>query len=77
MQIIIANTFTRRKREFAMIDSYNDNKWDKFELSGRISDYLDYVGVPTKFFSNITLSEAPNTAGGAADDISAGDKSSR
>lgn len=60
-----------------MIDSYNDNKWDKFELSGRITDYLDYVGVPTKFFSNVTLSEASNTVGGAADGISAGDKSSR
>ena len=58
-----------------MIDSYNDNKWDKFELSGRISDYLDYVVVPNKFFSNITLSEAPDTIGGTADGVSAGDKS--
>ena len=58
-----------------MIDSYNDNKWDKFELSGRISDYLDYVGVPTKFLSNITLSEAPDTVGGTADGVAEGYKS--
>lgn len=60
-----------------MIDSYNDNKWNKFELSGRVSDYLDYVGVPTKFFSNITMSEAPNPAGGSADGIVVGDKAPR
>lgn len=57
-----------------MIDSYNDNKWNKFELSGRVSDYLDYVGVPTKFFSNITMSEASNPSGGSADGIAVGDK---
>lgn len=36
-----------------MIDNYNENKWDKFELSGKISDYLDYIGIPTKFFSGV------------------------
>ncbi len=36
-----------------MIDSYDENKWNKFELSGRVMDYLDYKGIPTKFFSNI------------------------
>lgn len=60
-----------------MIDNYNENKWDKFELSGRISDYLDYVGVPTKIFSNITASEASDPAGNGADGVSAGDRASR
>ncbi|MBD5145551.1 MAG: hypothetical protein HDT21_06560 [Ruminococcus sp.] len=59
-----------------MLDNYNENKWDKFELSGRISDYLDYVGVPTKIFSNITASEAPNPAGGGTDGVSTADKAS-
>ncbi|MBP1560971.1 MAG: hypothetical protein J6C96_07000 [Oscillospiraceae bacterium] len=36
-----------------MIDSYDESKWDKFELSGKISDYLEYMGIPTKYFSNI------------------------
>lgn len=36
-----------------MIDNYNENKWDKFELSGRVTDYLDYKGIPAKYFSNI------------------------
>lgn len=60
-----------------MIDSYNDNKWNKFELSGRISDYLDYVGIPTKFFSNITVPEISDPAGYGSDGVSAGDKASR
>ncbi len=34
-----------------MIDNYNENKWDKFELSGRVSDSLDYIGIPVKIFS--------------------------
>lgn len=36
-----------------MIDNYDENKWNKFELSGRVTDYLDYKGIPAKFFSNI------------------------
>lgn len=36
-----------------MTDSYNENKWNKFELSGRVADYLDYKGIPAKYFSNI------------------------
>lgn len=36
-----------------MIDNYDENKWNKFELSGRVTDYLDYRGIPTKYFSNI------------------------
>ncbi len=36
-----------------MIDNYNENKWDKFELTGKITDYLDYKGIPTKFFSDV------------------------
>lgn len=30
-----------------------DIKWDRFENSGRISDYLDYRGVNFKTFSNV------------------------
>lgn len=36
-----------------MIDNYNENKWDKFELTGRISDYLEYKGVATKIYSDV------------------------
>lgn len=36
-----------------MIDNYNDDKWDKFELTGKIFDYLEYKGIPTKFYSNV------------------------
>ena len=36
-----------------MIDNYTDNKWDKFELTGKSNDYLEYKGIPTKFYSNI------------------------
>ncbi|MCM1328328.1 MAG: hypothetical protein NC253_02710 [Ruminococcus sp.] len=36
-----------------MIESYTENKWNKFELSGRVTDYLEYKGIPTKNFSNI------------------------
>lgn len=36
-----------------MTDTYSENKWDKFELSGRVSDYLDYKGITTKSFSNV------------------------
>ncbi len=48
-----------------MIDSYDENKWNKFELSGRIIDYLDYKGIPTKFFSDIKgeFSDADNGNG--------------
>lgn len=60
-----------------MLDNYNENKWDKFELSGRISDYLDYVGIPTKIFSNITAAEIPDSAAGGTDGVSAADKASR
>ncbi|MCM1023937.1 MAG: hypothetical protein NC395_07750 [Prevotella sp.] len=60
-----------------MTDSYNENKWNKFELSGRISDYLDYVGISTKFFSNITAAEIPGTAGRVPDGVSPGDGASR
>lgn len=60
-----------------MLDNYNENKWDKFELSGRISDYLDYVGIPTKIFSNITAAEIPDSAAGGTDGVPAADKTSR
>ncbi len=48
-----------------MIDNYDENKWNKFELSGRITDYLDYKGINTKFFSNIKgeVSDADNSNG--------------
>ena len=48
-----------------MIDSYNEDKWNKFELSGKISDYLEYKGIPTKYFSNIKgeHSDADNSNG--------------
>ena len=48
-----------------MIDNYDENKWNKFELSGRVTDYLDYKGVPTKYFSNIKgeHSDADNSGG--------------
>ena len=48
-----------------MIDNYNENKWAKFELSGKISDYLEYKGIPTKYFSNIKgeHSDAGNSNG--------------
>ena len=48
-----------------MIDNYDENKWNKFELSGRVMDYLEYKGIPTKFFSNIKgeLSDADNGNG--------------
>lgn len=36
-----------------MIESYTENKWNKFELSGRVTDYLEYKGIPSKNFSNI------------------------
>ncbi len=35
-----------------MIDNYNENKWDRFELTGRINDYLEYKGISTKFYSD-------------------------
>lgn len=38
---------------FTMIDNYNESKWDKFELTGKINDYLEYKGIPTKFYSDI------------------------
>ena len=45
-----------------MIDNYDENKWNKFELSGRVMDYLDYKGINSKIFSNIKgeLSNADN-----------------
>ena len=48
-----------------MIDNYDENKWNKFELSGRITDYLDYKGINTKFYSNIKgeVSDADNSSG--------------
>ncbi|MDE5859729.1 MAG: hypothetical protein K2H23_05025 [Oscillospiraceae bacterium] len=48
-----------------MIDNYDENKWNKFELSGRVTDYLDYKGVPTKYFSNIKgeRSDVDNSGG--------------
>lgn len=36
-----------------MIDNYNENKWNVFELTGKINDYLEYKGIPTKFYSDI------------------------
>lgn len=36
-----------------MIDNYNEDKWDRFELTGRINDYLEYKGIPTKFYSDV------------------------
>lgn len=36
-----------------MIDNYNENKWYIFETTGKINDYLEYKGIPTKFYSDI------------------------
>ncbi len=54
-----------KQEELAMIDNYNENKWDKFELSGRISDYLDYIGIPIKIFSGVKeeRADADNSKG--------------
>lgn len=48
-----------------MTDNYNENKWDKFEISGKVSDYLDYKGITTKSFSNVKgeHSDADNNSG--------------
>lgn len=31
-----------------MIEPYNDERWNAFENSGRIADYLEYRGVGVK-----------------------------
>lgn len=36
-----------------MVDNFSEDKWNKFELSGKVSDYLEYKGIPTKIFSNL------------------------
>lgn len=48
-----------------MTDSFSENKWSQFEISGKISDYLEYKGVNTKNFSNIKgeHSDADNNGG--------------
>ncbi len=48
-----------------MTDSYNENKWSKFEISGKVSDYLEYKGINTKSFSNVKgeHSDADNNKG--------------
>ena len=35
-----------------------DIKWDRFETSGRISDYLEYKGVNYKTFSGVKGEES-------------------
>ncbi|MGN0665714.1 MAG: hypothetical protein ACI4KF_04225 [Huintestinicola sp.] len=36
-----------------MTETYTDDKWNTFESSGRISDYLAYKGVGTKGVSDL------------------------
>jgi|GEM_PF-5465191 len=40
-----------------MTDSYNENKWSQFEISGKVSDYLEFKGVNTKNYSNVKSQE--------------------
>ncbi len=48
-----------------MTDSFNENKWSQFEISGKVSDYLEYKGINTKKFSNVKgeHSDADNSSG--------------
>ena len=47
-----------------MTDSYNENKWSQFEISGKVSDYLEYKGVNSKNFSNANRQERIEYANG-------------
>ncbi|MDR0904440.1 MAG: hypothetical protein LBM59_07390 [Ruminococcus sp.] len=35
-----------------MTENYNDMKWNTFEASGKIADYLQYKGINTKTFTD-------------------------
>lgn len=36
-----------------MIKANTESKWDRFEASGKVSDYLEYKGILIKNYSNI------------------------
>ncbi len=38
-----------------MIETYDD-KWNKFESSGKVADYLNFKGMTTKSFSGVSIS---------------------
>lgn len=39
-----------------MIETYDD-KWNKFESSGKVADYLNFKGMTTKTYSGVTTSK--------------------
>ncbi|MDR0987411.1 MAG: hypothetical protein LBL98_06965 [Ruminococcus sp.] len=36
-----------------MTENYNDMKWNTFEASGKITDYLQYKGINSKTFTDM------------------------
>jgi hypothetical protein len=36
-----------------MTENYNEMKWNTFEASGKIADYLQYKGINTKTFTDM------------------------
>jgi hypothetical protein len=50
-----------------MTENYAEMKWNKFEASGKVADYLQYKGVNSKTFTDkaVTISdENPTQAEG-------------
>jgi hypothetical protein len=41
-----------------MTDNFSDSKWNQFETTGKISDYLEFKGLNSKSFSNKTCSDS-------------------
>jgi hypothetical protein len=35
-----------------MTENYNEMKWNTFEVSGKIADYLQFKGISTKSFTD-------------------------
>jgi hypothetical protein len=38
-----------------MTENFTEMKWNKFEASGKVADYLQYKGVNTKTFTDKTV----------------------
>jgi hypothetical protein len=52
-----------------MTENFTEQKWNTFEASGKIADYLQYKGVNMKNFSdkNVTVSAGGITAANTAE----------